>query len=571
MPTLSLQPTARTIEEVLTGPAYYRIPRFQRPYSWEVEHVDDFWLDAVQNRDMGYFIGPMVVYKENAQEWGIVDGQQRLTTVTMLLASVRDELEALTEEKLANALHRYIERPDVDDKNRFVLQSDVDETKWISAVQLRPVQAKQLKSQDLDASSWSALQLIRKRIQSELADARASAATEAKKHDATVQRLRDLRDQVLSLSVIWVPLDTEDDAYEIFETLNSRGKDLELADRLKNFNLGHLRALNANVDDYRDRWNLLRERFAGEPSSRDMNRFILHWWLSRAPYVAERKVFKEIKKSVSRKQVSSTFKSFEDDADRYRMIVDPDSVTWTIEKVRLRDTLRAFQTMRLAQPMPFVLSVLRAYDRKQLNLKAVMAILPLIENYHFHVTAIAIRSSSGGVSEMYASHARQLTEATNPKERRDQLTDLAAKLRARVPDRDEFVEAFAGRFAFSEDYPRDRRLLQYTLGKLHIAAEPNPPVDFTRFTLEHLIPQSEIKDSDDLAVIGSIGNIIYVHEDLNAKLDDKPFAAKRGILKKQAAFYDLDDVVSANDWGEEEVAERAARLGRLAYDSAWKV
>ncbi|CAN5873611.1 DUF262 domain-containing protein [soil metagenome] len=571
MPTLSLQPTARSIGEVLTGPAYYRIPRFQRPYSWEIEHIDDFWLDAVQNRDSGYFIGPMVVYKENAQEWGIVDGQQRLTTITLLLASIRDELEAIGEQKLANALHRYIERPDVDDKSRFVLQSDVDETKWIKAVQLRKSQAKQLKSHDLDAPSWSALQLLRRRIQGELADARATAKTVQTQKEAMVRRLRDMRDQVLSLTVIWVPLDTEDDAYEIFETLNSRGKDLELSDRLKNFYLGHLRALNANVDDYRDRWNLLRERFAGEPLSRDINRFILHWWLSRAPYVAERRVFKEIKKTVLRPKVARTFEQFEEDVDRYRIIVDPGSVTWTIEKLPVLETLRAFQTMRLAQPMPFVLSVLRAYDSKHLTLKAVIRVLSLIENYHFQVTAIATRSSSGGVSEMYASHARQLTDASSQKERQEQLRDLLVKLRSRIPNREEFVEAFIGRFAFSEDYPRDRRLLQYTLGKLHAAVRPNPPVDFSKFTLEHLIPQNEIESSDDLALVGSIGNLIYVHEDLNTKLGGKTFSSKRVILKRHSASYELDDVVAAKDWGEDQILARASRLGGLAYNAVWKV
>lgn len=413
MPNITLQPTAKTVEEILGGPHYYRIPRFQRPFSWDSEHIDEFWVDAIENFDDGYFIGPMVVYREDSRDWGIVDGQQRLTTIALILAVLRDNFEGVGDEDLADATHRFIERKDPDGKARFILQSDVDEGRWIHAIQQRRSNGGDLKKEDFDASAWSAYSILASRMEGYALAAVGNASTDGTKRKRTLEALRRIRDQLLGLKVIWVPLDTEDDAYEIFETLNARGKDLEVSDRLKNFFLGGLRAANANVDDHRWRWNVVRQKFDGEPSSRDLNRFILHWWLSRSKYVAERKVFKAIKRSVTRSEMTAVFDEFEADADRYRRIVDPDGTTWTIERHAVRNSLRALRLMRLAQPMPFVLALMRAYDNRQVRLKSVVSTLQVIERFHFQVNAISTKSSSGGISEMYASHARQLTWATN--------------------------------------------------------------------------------------------------------------------------------------------------------------
>lgn len=66
---------------------YYKIPRFQRPYSWEKAHVQEFWSDVMLEENKEYFIGAMVVYKQGMDGYGIVDGQQRITTIIMLLCA----------------------------------------------------------------------------------------------------------------------------------------------------------------------------------------------------------------------------------------------------------------------------------------------------------------------------------------------------------------------------------------------------------------------------------------------------------------------------------------------------
>ena len=76
----------KSIAKLLTE-SFYRIPRFQRPYSWDRTNVEDFWKDAVVENEGQYFIGNFVVYDDKTA-MGIVDGQQRLTTITLLLCAL---------------------------------------------------------------------------------------------------------------------------------------------------------------------------------------------------------------------------------------------------------------------------------------------------------------------------------------------------------------------------------------------------------------------------------------------------------------------------------------------------
>jgi len=118
------QPDRYNLEEILTR-RYYHIPRFQRPYSWDPANLEDFWRDVFEDNDAGYFIGPMVGWrKKDAPHANVVDGQQRLTTITILLTVIRDAFAAFGEAKLADGVHGYIEREDRNNDPYFVLQPE---------------------------------------------------------------------------------------------------------------------------------------------------------------------------------------------------------------------------------------------------------------------------------------------------------------------------------------------------------------------------------------------------------------------------------------------------------------
>ena len=122
---MDIKPLDQTIKNVLEV-AFYRIPRFQRPYSWDRDNLEEFWTDAIVSDDQDYFIGSFVLYHSKSEQdlLFIVDGQQRLTTITLLLAAIREALHIIGYAPLASGIQKLIEREDINSELRFVLDSE---------------------------------------------------------------------------------------------------------------------------------------------------------------------------------------------------------------------------------------------------------------------------------------------------------------------------------------------------------------------------------------------------------------------------------------------------------------
>ena len=83
---MKIQCQDHSVEFILQS-HYFEIPRFQRPYSWERDNWEEFWNDVFLTKQQDYFIGSIVTFAKG-QYKAIVDGQQRLTTITLLLAAI---------------------------------------------------------------------------------------------------------------------------------------------------------------------------------------------------------------------------------------------------------------------------------------------------------------------------------------------------------------------------------------------------------------------------------------------------------------------------------------------------
>jgi len=544
---------------------YYVIPRFQRPYSWDRANLDDFWRDVVYDNVVGYFIGPMVAWRDEGSSWcRLVDGQQRLTTIAILFSVIRDALRDLGENNLADGVDRYLEKRNRDNELDYTLQPEVDAPYLNRGILKNPPDTNVEPKTEEEKALFHAAQQIRSLVSEEVG-----------KRSNPVKWLTEVRDKMLGLKVIWVEHDNEDDAYILFETLNSRGRDLEVADLLKNLLFSHLRSTgNKKADSVRDEWNTMRSFIEGVGSpALDVNRFILHWWLSREDYVAQRKLFRAIKSKVrTRPQAETTLDSLCDDVLYYRYALDPSSRNWGIEEAEVRRSLEALVEFRIIQPAPVLLSLLRARFDDSVRLKAspLIATLQTIERYHFQYTIVSQLSSSGGVSEMYAKAARELYAAKTADKRAGLLKEFRAKLVERRPSREQFVEDFSTRFMLTDISTRDSKLVRYALRTF--LRKLKPGTNLEDLTIEHIMSQDHIGVAGVTKQhVGSIGNLLLVSEELNGKLANKDFSAKRELLKSNGQPYDIGGVIDKTEWGPDQIADRAKMLGKLAYDDLWRL
>ena len=378
----------------------------------------------------------------------------------------------------------------------------------------------------------------------------------------------EIRDKILRLQLITVELGTEDDAYLIFETMNTRGKDLTVSDLVKNHLTRLIQPTHKGVDTTKDKWNAILEMFLKTETPISVNRFLHHSWLSKKPYTTEKKLFKEIKKSIKKASADQFLDELVIDAQLYRQLLVPDTHKWANPERDLANAIRALNVFRVVQPVPIMLSLLREYRDKGITIKQAKQCFQAMEDFHAQFTGVTSQRTGGGTALMYASSARQLLEARSKDEKGKVMQEFVAKLRDRVPSYEEFEAAFV-ELGFTDDNTRQRALVRYLLRRIDHYIRPGTPPDYEQLTIEHLAPQSPNgKGAVSGDVIGMMGNLLLVTEKLNDKLANRPFADKLKILKESDVPMD-EPLRDASIWDDEAIESRTKRLARLCYDSVF--
>lgn len=566
---MKIESRDRTIKELL-GSAYYVIPRFQRPYSWDSENVTDFWNDVVVNESSDYFIGSMVVYTYS-DKLGVVDGQQRLTTIMILLSCVRDALERNGFHAPAQGLHKLIERENIENQKEFVLQTESSHPYFqdqILSQKHGDVPANVHQEEERIKNAHTQFKGLLNQILASI-DKNPSLGNK-KKAIEKQDRLTTIRDSVLSLKVIVVTLDSEDDAYLIFETLNTRGKDLALADLVKNHFTKLLKKHNKGLDQAALIWRKIRETVEGKREL-DTDTFIYHWWLSKYDYTAKKKIYKEFRKRVVANNAKNVLDELLAASTYYRAIHDTDYWKWDRSQSDAEASLAALNMFRVRQQVPLALSLVRAYKNKTINVSQLTKALSAIEKFHFLFTAVTSQRSSGGISGMYALLARQIAAATSAQEAAPILNGLRAKLRERIPPETEFVATFPS-LVYTSTISKERQLVKYALSKISRSLGHKFAADMDDLTIEHLVPQSKIDGKTwKEGTVGQLGNLLLVTKEINERLKDRSFAQKKAILMKGYEDVLPDYFWDADNLTEELVVRRTKEIAECAYQEVWRI
>jgi len=567
---LKIEAIDQDIRNLLSS-GYYRIPRFQRPYSWTRENIQEFWDDIVKDAPENYFIGSMVVFKSGSQRYGVVDGQQRLTTITILLAVLRNRLNELGFADLAQGIQNLIERKNIDNKPEFILATETSYPFFqdhilkfgkpeVAVIEMREEENLRGAFDLLNALVGA----VAESIQSD------ASLSDANKKKLLEEKLTSIRNSVLDLKVILVKLDDEDDAYIIFETLNTRGKDLSLADLVKNHVTKHLKVKSASVDQPKIKWEKLLETLEGSSAELDVDTFVHHFWLSRYDYLAARRLFKVLKRKVGKSEARGFLDALLADASLYRAIHEMPFWKWAKDERRIVAALNALQLFRVQQQTPCVLSLMRCFKDRKLKKRHFEDAVIAIERFHFLFTAVTSQRSSGGISEMYASLGRRLFEASDTQAAVAVVNEIKMKLRERIPVLDE-VKALFPSILYTDNQTKQKPLVSYVLAGFQSHSLTSVTIDFDGMTIEHLASQSLIGTAGFTEeIVGQLGNLILVPSPLNTKLDDKPFKEKRKILEAAgvavpAEFAKQDDITPTA------IQTRTANLADLAYKQVWKI
>ncbi len=551
---------------------YYRIPRFQRPYSWEKEQIIEFWNDTIKENVADYFIGSIVVFKKNDDLFGIVDGQQRLTTITMILCSLRDFYISETLENSAKGVHVLIEKIDLNNESKFVLQTETSYPYFQEHIQkyTNPDIEVELGNEELNLKNG--FELISRFIRTEIDAIKSNIQIPiTKKKDSIQEKLNEIRDRTLKLKVIYIELDDEDDAYIIFETLNTRGKDLSIGDLVKNYLTKNIKPSNKSVDMPKDKWNIIRANIDSTTKDLDLDTFLLHVWLSKYEYTTAKTLFKKLKTSIDPTQSKDFLDNLLIDSNTYKNIFDTDTRKWTRNELPLKNSLANLYGFGVTQQTPMVLSIMREYSKQNLKYKYAKEALEAIEHFHYIFTAITSQRSSGGIATMYSTYGRKLANAKDDQERILIIRELRKKMREKIPTLDEFISAFKT-LKFTNGNIKHKKIIQYSLAKYDKHFNRNgATLNYSLMTIEHILPQNPIKkEKDHDEFVGKIGNLILIDDKINKKLGTKNFVDKKNILLDTSIH--IDEILKrSTEWTVKEIENRTIAIATSIFNDVFKI
>lgn len=554
----------------LQGEKQFHVPLYQRTYSWLRPQCEQYWHDLLtagqDDKVDAHFMGAVVyigrgVYNtSDITQMLVIDGQQRLTTTTLLLLALARHLGPQGEIVLIS---------EADD-------GTVSETR-ITAARLRENYLIN-RHEDGNDGFYKLLltQSDRETLQRLLSDGPLPAPPssrvvenlrffEEKLADHDVD-LRDVYRGLQKLVVVDVALEQgKDNPQLIFESMNSTGLDLTQSDLIRNFVLMGLEAKEQNKL-YRDYWKPMEDRFAGRKPE-DFDRFVRDYLSLRQPSnTPERldKVYVAFKRhAMSHKDTPELVKDLADMAQYYAVLLDPSALE---KDADVRQALLDVAALKLDVVFPFFLQVYADWKENVISKDELLQILRITESYLYRRGICGIGSQ--GLNKLFPDLPRRIEQSNYVQSFQDALYELKTYLR--FPRDAEFREALRHR-----DLYQVKRLCGYTLLKLE-NHDHREPISLGNLTIEHVMPQTENLSPEWLAMLGpdaeqvqgrylhTLGNLTLTA--YNSELSARPFAEKRDMkggfkdshLRLNAALAQL------NEWNEEEIKKRAEQLSEKA-------
>ncbi|MFN9005055.1 MAG: DUF262 domain-containing protein, partial [Betaproteobacteria bacterium] len=353
-----------TFRKLIGNGLTYRIPRFQRDYSWTNEEWEDLWTDLQgtlqADGENAHYMGYLVLQSADDKTFDVIDGQQRLTTISLIVLAILKNIQRLIDagkdaepnqrrmDQIRQTYVGYLDPVTLVARPKLTLNRNNN-----TYFQTYLVPLGHLPQRGFRASEHSlrkAFEWFDKRVADYL---KASTGDEGMRLAKLVEDLSDR----LFFTVITVT--DELNAYKVFETLNARGVRLSATDLLKNYLFSVLDRGGETDHELRnleDRW----EAIVGRLQSENFPDFLRVHWNSRRSFARQADLFKTIRAQVNTAQaVFQLLRDMEEDLDPYLALSSPEPSDWPQEDKQLASVLKTF---RVRQPFPLLLAAKRVFD-----------------------------------------------------------------------------------------------------------------------------------------------------------------------------------------------------------------
>lgn len=512
-----MKATETKLLDFLRKSAQFIIPIYQRTYSWTEKQCEQLWSDIVRAGSnpsvTGHFVGSVVYVEKGLYSHSsipqllVIDGQQRMTTVSLLIAALGEAIEALggievTSQKKMNNYFLLNSEEDGELRYKLLLTQTDKETL------IRTVDGKSLPT----------------RFSRRIADNFRFFQDQLKKQtDLTL-----IYHGLAKLIIVDISLNREHDNPQlIFESLNSTGLELSQADLIRNYVLMGLEPKDQE-ELYNDHWYPMEQSFGQVNYVHLFDRFMRDYLTVKTGSIANIGEVYEAFKVYANRTDTGTVAEIVADIHRYSGYF----VAMVLEKEKDKELLEAFDdinTLKVDVAYPLLLELYHDHAAGQLAKADFLAALRIIESYVFRRAVCGIPTNS--LNKTFATLGKELDKVKYLESLKAAF--LLKTSYRRFPDDDEFKRELEAKDLYNF------RSRNYWLRKLENHGRKER-VDVESYTIEHILPQNPDLTPAWQTMLGpewkevqarylhTLGNLTLTG--YNSELSDRPFLEKRDMI-----------------------------------------
>jgi hypothetical protein len=542
-----------TFGELAGNGKTYEVPAFQRDYSWDKEEWEDLWLDILGlDAEGDHYMGYLVLQEtKDPKKSIIIDGQQRITTLSLLILSTVKLLREKNDSERAEDL-----------KNTYLSSKDIATRIDLPKLKLNYNNEYIYggKLMQLDIPSTTGLKPSEKR----LVNAFHYFHKKLKEHfhEKSGEEITAFITKKIDVKLFFTSITVRDDlnAFKVFETLNARGVKLSTADLLKNFLFSIIYRPGAGSISHEERkWHRINDILG----KTDVTTYLRHFWNARY-YPGERKstLFKTIKKEIQTQPLAiQLLNDLDNNVGIYAALSNAQSEIWTAEQSKLIEELK-------------ILDVSQCYGL--LMTAKVKLAEPEFNKLLRDIVALSFRYTTiGGQNPNEMERIYGKTSVAIFKGELTVARDIYnTYLKEAYIEDDSFKNDFKNKTINTQKY---NVLVKYILAKLEMQyGGHSPELNSKHLSVEHILPESpdehwteKFKGTEVDAFIYRLGNMTLLESAKNREAGRKPYPDK--LLIYESSNYKLtSESITANDWNPSGITARQSDMANKAA-TIWKI
>lgn len=568
MASMNFNTANQTFRHLMANGLTYRVPQFQRDYSWTQDEWDDLWQDMIalwgETPEPAHYMGYLVLQSSDSKQYDIIDGQQRMTTLSILvlagIAYLGDlsgsgpeaERNAKRAEQLRNSYIGYLDPVTLIGRSKLELNRHNNRFYQNYLVPLETLPQRGLSASEhllRKAFAW-----FKEKIKGY---AGGSGEAVASFIDSLVDRL--------FFTVITVT--DELNAFKVFETLNARGVRLSATDLLKNYLFSVISSENVHESELKvleERW----EAIIGLLGSESFPEFLRVFWNSQNKLVRKSELFKTIRGKIRDKAGAfALIRQLDQCANIYAGLRNPQDTVWAPEE---RDYLARMQMFNVRQPLALLLAAFRRYsDQDRDSFTRVLRAVHIV-SFRYNV-----------ICNMQTNEQERVYNDIALRLHTDELKtsqDILNVLKRVYPEDASFQAAFADKELRTTN-SRNKKVVRYILFEIEKQISGKDyDLESAKYNVEHILPEHpeeewpDYNEHQDEKMIYRLGNMAILESNLNRDLGNAGYARKAEAYRQSVfsttakipTYYETwgtGKIISRQTW----MAKQAAAIWRLHF------